>query len=172
MSAFQGQHAISNFLLKRDMICLKCLTRTTNLLQSDHEHEKKAASESASFFAEGLKATAGHAKEVKRSERGKSLQTYLKANKPAISIELVVSGISATLKDIIARCHLSSLGYRSSKGVLQVSSKPGSFAIAVLLQKVASAMGLSDKKPISDGEDMGPAGHMQGRFAFVAAACT
>lgn len=38
------------------------------------------------------------------------------------------------------------------------------FLISTVLQKVASAVGLSDKKPISDGEDMGPAGHMQGRF--------
>ena len=37
-----------------------------------------------------------------------------------------------------------------------------------LVQKVASAVGLSNKKPISDGEDMGPAGHMQGRCASSA----
>ena len=36
------------------------------LLQSDHEHEKKAASESASFFADGIIATASHAKEARR----------------------------------------------------------------------------------------------------------
>ena len=41
------------------------------------------------------------------------------------------------------------------------------FLISTLLQKVASAVGLSDKKPISDGEDMGPAGHMQGRSDFL-----
>ena len=39
----------------------KCVTF---LLQSDHEHERKAASESASFFADGVIATANHAKEV------------------------------------------------------------------------------------------------------------
>lgn len=32
------------------------------------------------------------------------------------------------------------------------------------MQKIVSAVGLSDQKPLSDKEDMGPAGHMQGRY--------
>ena len=133
------------------------------LLQSDHQHEAKAASESASFFAEGIIATASHAKEVQASPASDVMDFCLEVHADCRT------GIPLRASHFSFSCHRAALQgawtFCARKTCFCNSSMP---MTAIMMQKVASAMGLSDKKPISDGEDMGPAGHMQGRSEFFA----